>query len=90
MILVSVCDDKTFNLISVIDKVRNVRYHEIDTKHIIFGERQSAVHDDDTAFRLKGRYIHSDLFEASEWDDPYRLITLILFFLQLSVSPSFL
>ena len=69
MILMSMCDHKTLHLIRIALKVTNIRDYKIDSEHIIFRERQSAIYYNNTVFIFKGSDIHSDLFKASKRND---------------------
>ena len=62
MILMSVGDHKPFHFLSVILQVSHIRYHQIDSQHIILWKSKPAVHHNNTVIRLKCGYIHTNLF----------------------------
>lgn len=53
------CDNKPFHFRCIVFQVCYIRDHKIDPKHIILRECQTAVHDNNTVFILKG----SNLYE---------------------------
>ena len=69
MILVSVCDHKSFYFLNVLFQICHIRNNEIDSEHIIFWECKTAVHNNNTVFKLKGSNVHSDLLQTSKRND---------------------
>ena len=69
VILMPMCDHKPLHLIRIALKVTDIRDYKIDSEHIIFRERQSAIYYNNTVFIFKGSDIHSDLFKASKRND---------------------
>ena len=66
MILMTVRNDKSLHLLNIILQKGNIRYHKINSQHIILRECQSAVHDNNTVSVHISRNIHSDLFQTAE------------------------
>ena len=84
MVLMSVGDDKSLQLGRIVLEVSHIRYHEVDAEHIVFRERQSAVHHDDTVLVLKGSDVHTNLFEpAQRYDSQF---SVFLFFQTINTS----
>ena len=81
MIFMTVSNDKSLDLIHMIKQISNIRNNQIDSQHIIRGETQSTIHDNNTVFILKGSNIHSDLFQTTQWDHFQFGYVIIQFFL---------
>ena len=75
VILMSMGNHKSLDLVNIVFQIGNVRNDQINSQHIVAWEGQSAVHHNNTVFVLKGRHIHSDLFQA-----PSGIIFTLLFF----------
>ena len=69
MILMPMSDHKTFYFINILLQISHVRYHQVDSQHIVLRECQTAVHNNYTVFKFEGSYIHSDLFQAAQRND---------------------
>ena len=79
MILMSMGNHKSLDLVNIVFQIGNVRNDQINSQHIVAWEGQSAVHHNNTVFVLKGRHIHSDLFQASKRYNFYLIIFCVLF-----------
>ena len=70
MVLMTVGDEDTLYFIRVFFEIREVRYDEVDTGHILFGKRDPAVNDDDIRAVFEDGDVLSYLVESSEHHDP--------------------
>ena len=88
MVLVPVRDDKALDFVDVVLQISGVRDHQVDSEHVIFRKRQSAVHHNNTVFVFEGSDVHADLLQTSQRDDleTFRLYFLISLFLQILSS----
>ena len=66
VVLMSVRDDNTANLVLVTAQVGNVRNDQVDAQHLIIRERQTAVDDKDVLSVLNHRHVLTDLIESAE------------------------
>ena len=66
VILMSMRNDKALDLVDVVLQIRDIRYHAVNTEHIVLGECQTAVHHNNTVFVFEGSDVHSDLLQAAE------------------------
>ena len=69
MIFMSVCYHKSFNFIRIVKQIGDIRYHQVDAKHIIFGKSQPAIDHYDAVPVFKGGYVHSYLLKTTQRDD---------------------
>ena len=65
MILMSVGDDKTFDLVDVVFKVGHIRDNKVDSEHVIRWECKTAVHNYNGIFIFKGGDIHTNLLQTA-------------------------
>ena len=72
MILMSVSDHKALHLVDIFFQISRVRYHQIDTEHVVFGKGQTAVYDYDTVPVFKRCDIHPDLLKSAEGNNLHR------------------
>ena len=87
MVLVSMGDHKALYFVNIVRQIRHVRDHQVNAQHIIAGESQAAVHDDDAVLIFDGSHVHSDLLQTSQGDDLYFAV-LIVFVCVLQVLTS--
>src|SRR5699024_7650532 len=69
MVLMSMGDDKSLYLPDIFLQIGDVRNYQVDPQHIVLREGQTAVHDNNTVFTLKGSNVHSDLLQSSQRND---------------------
>ena len=69
MILVTMGDKETFDLVLVLFQVRNVRDNQVDSQHVILWECKSAIHDNNAFAIFESRDVHSNLFQSAQWND---------------------
>ena len=74
MILVGVGDDEGLDPLALVAQVGDVRHDEVDAVHLLLGEHQAAVDDDDLVGELEDRHVLADLADAAERDDPQDLL----------------
>ena len=65
MVLMSVCNDKSFDFAVVLLKIGDVRDHKIDSQHIILREGHAAVNDHDAVPVFYSRNVHTDLLKSA-------------------------
>lgn len=68
MILMTVCDDKTFHALYIIYQICDIRNDKINSEHVILRKSQAAVDNYNRITVLKRGDIHSDRFQPSERD----------------------
>ena len=69
VVLVRVRDDEGLDLLAPRAQVLHVRHDEVDAEHLLLGEHQAAVDDDDLVVELEDREVLADLADAAERDD---------------------
>ena len=69
MILMTMRDHKSSDLINVFLEICDIRNNKINTEHIVSREGKTAVHNNDIILVLKCGDIHTDLFQTTEWND---------------------
>ena len=69
MVLMTVSDDKALYLVDIVLKICYIGNYQINTQHLVFRERQTAVHHNNTVFISEGSDIHSNLLKTSQWDN---------------------
>ena len=74
MVLVGVGDEEGLDLLAVLLEVRDVGDDEVDPEHLLVGEHQAAVDDDDLVAVLEDVHVLADLAHPAERDDAERLI----------------
>ena len=72
VVLVTVRDDDAFDLVFVAFHIREVRDDDVDTEHLRFRERETAVEDDHIAVVLEQGHVLADLIETAEERDSER------------------
>jgi len=65
MILMSVGDDKTFDLVDVALQISNIRDDQVDTQHIIRRKCKTAVYHYNGVLILKCGNVHTDLLQTA-------------------------
>ena len=83
MILMPVGNDKALDLVNIFFQICDVRDDQVDAEHIILGERQAAVDDNNAVIILESGDVHTDLFQTAQGYDP-ELWGLFCFCLQIS------
>ena len=91
MILMTVGDNKALHFVDIVFQIGDVRNHQVDSEHVVLRKGQTAVHHNNTVFELKGSYVHSDLLQTAERNDPQFGIVNIFqknspFFLQRNIN----
>ena len=69
MVLVGVGDDEGLDALALVAQVGDVGHDEVDAVHLLLGEHQPAVDDDDLVGVLEHRHVLADLADAAERDD---------------------
>ena len=69
MILMAMGQEKSTELLLVLDQVGHIRHHQIHAIHIILREAQSAVYYDHVTAVLQHGDIFSDLIESAKGYD---------------------
>ena len=82
MILVTMGDKETFDLVLVLFQVRNVRDNQVDSQHVILWECKSAIHDNNAFAIFESSDVHSNLFQSAQRNDFQFSSILLLFFVQ--------
>ena len=70
MVLVSVRDDKSLYFFHVFLEICEIRYHDIDSEHLILRERKTAVYDEYLIVTLNECAVLSYFFHSAKRDDP--------------------
>ena len=76
VILVGVGDQEGPDLLPVLAQVGHVRDDEVDPEHLLVGEHEPAVDDDDVVAVLEDVHVLADLPDASEGDDAERYLRI--------------
>ena len=69
MILVSVCQNKSLDLLCIADQVRDVIDNEVYAEHIVIGESKSAINDEYIVAVFKDGQVFSDFTQTAERND---------------------
>ena len=69
VVLVAVREHDAANLVRVADKIGKIRHDKVDPQHIVVGEAESAVDDEDAVAVFEHREVLADFIEAAERDD---------------------
>ena len=69
MVLVAVRQEQAADLLLVLHKIGHVRNDQIDAVHVVLGEAEAAVHDDDVLAVFQNGDILADLIETAKRDD---------------------
>ena len=69
VILMSVGDNNTPDLVPVFLKIGEIGNNKINSEHISLGESKTAVHDHDIIFKFIDRDVLADLVQAAEEAD---------------------
>ena len=72
VVLVGVGDEERPDLVAVLLEVRHVGHDEVDAEHLLVGEHQAAVDDDDVVAVLEHVHVLADLPHPAERDDAER------------------
>ena len=78
MVFMSVGDENALDLVFILDQKGNIGYDKVDPRHVVLGERHSAVNDDDTVAVAESCHIHSDEFNAAQGNDLQLLFSFFL------------
>ena len=70
VVLVRVGDDEGLDALALVAQVGDVRHDEVDAVHLLLGEHEAAVDDDDLVGELEDGHVLADLADAAERDDP--------------------
>ena len=63
---ISIDHDESFDLAVILFKISDIREHDINSEHIVFRERHTAIYDNNAVPVLKCRDVHSDLLKSAE------------------------
>ena len=74
VVLVGVGDEEGLDALALVPQVGDVGHHEVDAEHLLVGEHQAAVDDDDLVAELEDRHVLADLADAAERDDAQDLL----------------
>ena len=74
VVLVGVGDEEGLDLLAVLLEVGDVGDDEVDAEHLLVGEHEAAVDDDDLVAVLEDVHVLADLAHPAERDDAERLI----------------
>ena len=74
VVLVGVGDEERLDLGAVLLEVGDVGDDEVDAEHLLVGEHQPAVDDDDVVAVLEHVHVLADLPHPAERDDAERLV----------------
>ena len=69
VVLVGVRDEEGLDLVAALLEVGDVGHDEVDAEHLLVGEHQPAVDDDDLVAVLEDVHVLADLAHAAERDD---------------------
>ena len=93
MVLVAMCDHKSFHLLLIFDQIGHIRDHFINSQHIIIRKRYSAVDDDNGIVILHSSNIHADLIKSPKGNDLHPALLFFCCFIQIiplsSCSPQY-
>ncbi len=73
VVLVGMGDEERLDLVPAFLEVRDVRDDEVDAEHLLVGEGEPAVDDDDRVAVLDDGQVLADLANATQRDDAQRL-----------------
>ncbi len=65
MVFMAMGNKKSFYFLDIILQIGNIRNYQVNTQHIIFRKRQTAVHHNNTVFVFKGSNVHSNLLQSA-------------------------
>ena len=74
MVLVGVGDEERLDLGAALLEIGDVGDDEVDAEHLLVGEHQPAVDDDDVVAVLEHVHVLADLAHPAERDDAERLV----------------
>src|ERR1700682_3356535 len=69
VVLVAVGQHDGLDLRGAVDKVADVGNDEVDPEHLLLGEHQAGVHDEDATVVLDRHHVQADLTQAAKGDD---------------------
>ena len=73
VVLVGMGDDEGLDALTLVTQVGDVGHDQVDAVHLLLGEHQPAVDDDDLVGELEHGHVLADLADAAEGDDPQDL-----------------
>ncbi len=71
MVLMSMCNNKSLNLMHMGFKIRYIWDDQVNAQHIVRRERETAVNNDNAFFRLDRRNVHANLIQTTQRDNFY-------------------
>ena len=74
VVLVGVGDEERPDLVAVLLEIADVGDDEVDAEHLLVGEHEAAVDDDDVVAVLEHVHVLADLPHPAERDDAERLV----------------
>ena len=69
MVLMTMSQYDTSDFFDIFCQVRHIGDDQVDTQHIILGESQTAVDDDDIITIFQHSHVFTDLFQTTQSDD---------------------
>jgi len=69
VVLVAMGDDDAHNLVSPLDNVGQVRDDDIHTEHVVLGDHETRVDDQQSVVDLQDQHVPPDLAESAEGND---------------------
>ncbi len=66
MVLMAVGEHDAAHLVTVLQQVRNVGYHDIDAQKLRFREHQAGVDDKNIVSPADGHAVHSELAQTAQ------------------------
>ena len=68
MVFVAVGQEEAEDFLLALRQVGHIRQHQVDAEHLLFGEHQAGIDDDDVFVVLQGHHVASDLAQSPERD----------------------
>jgi hypothetical protein len=72
VVFVTVRDDDAAQLIALVAQIFPIGNDEVDAQHVVFGEHDAAIDQDDVLAVLEGRHVLADFAAPAERDDAQR------------------
>ena len=76
MVLMPMREDDSLDLFAILNQIRDVRNHKVNAQHVIFGEHQSCVNQQNLIVHTNDRHIFADLPQAAQRNDLQFLLSL--------------
>ena len=69
MVLVAVCQKHAADLFLILNQIRHVRDDKVDAVHVVLGESEAAVDDNDILAVFENGHIFANLIESPKGND---------------------